>query len=275
MDWKPLTVKVDDSVKSPVRQIFVKHLDADDLESPQNILQVINVPIYVNEAALRHLFAQCGKIEDIRFTPTLSDIPSSGIGSTSKFFKDEKKYAMNRVAHIYFADSEGPKAAIQLDSDEERVIYPSGCKYRPLFGLQKMMKDYNDSIFDPQEVQKEIDEYMAEYDRQKGQLKKQAIQAQEPDEDGWIKVTRHGKTKNKVHQVDNYNPNKVNLTKKQKLRGDARRKKMKKMKKEDSKFYKFTVRDEKMSRISSLQKKFEEDKKRLATIKQDRKFKPE
>jgi ribosomal RNA-processing protein 7 len=50
--------------------------------------------------------------------------------------------------------------------------------------------EYNSNIVNPVELQKEIDEYMAEYDKKVAEEEARLKAASQPDEDGWVTVTK-------------------------------------------------------------------------------------
>jgi len=106
----------------------------------------------------------------------------------------------------------------------------------------------------------------------------------EPDEDGWVTVSRHTgrkpvvtrSLKAQVFYLSQQKFKKVMqpyfiIIKQARLKAVAERKRKKK---ELSNFYKFQMKEEKIKRIDDLRSKFEADKEKQLKMKQDRKFKP-
>ena len=91
---------------------------------------------------------------------------------------------------------------------------------------------------------------------------KQAEDEAEPDEDGWVTISRHTSKKPVGGRSE-----------KAQARLKAIAEKKRKRKELDN-FYKFQMRDAKLKRIEDLKTKFETDKQKQIKMKQDRKFKP-
>ena len=86
----------------------------------------------------------------------------------------------------------------------------------------------------------------------------------QPDEDGWVTVTKKQKKpeKRKKSAEDDS----------KKGRGKKNRRKKKKV--ELTNFYSHQIKEDKMNNIRALREKFEEDKQKIAKMKQERKFRP-
>merc|ERR1719250_138392 len=101
--------------------------------------------------------------------------------------------------------------------------------------------EYNDQWRKEEEVKESIETFMVEADEEMG----------EPDEDGWVTVTRQDKKK----------PAAAKVAKEQEAeRGRGKKNRRKKKKLVLQNFYSHQVKEEKMDRIQELRKKFEEDK---------------
>lgn len=129
-------------------------------------------------------------------------------------------------------------------------------------GLAKWCSEYAANRPNPQKLQKEVDNFMLNYDKEK---KKEEEEAKEKegvaDEDGWITVTK--KTKKKVVQRTEQKQEwlKAKEAKKAKQR-------------EHVNFYAFQMKQSKRDYIADLRRKFEEDKQKIAAMKAARRFKP-
>ena len=60
-----------------------------------------------------------------------------------------------------------------------------------IFLFQEWINNYRNQFIDSKELQKEIDEYLKTYDENKSNEEKKAKEGfNQPDEDGWITVTK-------------------------------------------------------------------------------------
>jgi len=112
------------------------------------------------------------------------------------------------------------------------------------------------------EMEKRAEEFMDAFNKEKdNETKREKEMEGVPDEDGFIKVTRHGKNKG------------LKRTEETEKRGHEHIRSRKK-KNELKDFYTFQYREEKRKNIADLQAKFEEDKKKVKEMKIARKFRP-
>ncbi|GFX21907.1 ribosomal RNA-processing protein 7 A [Trichonephila clavipes] len=102
---------------------------------------------------------------------------------------------------------------------------------------------------------------MKEYDTNLENEKQQEKEKEEPDEEGWVTISKYSK-KPKIPRIEGVN-----------------KRILYKMKAAQSKqtelaFYKNQLRNAKMDEIMELRKKFEKDKAKIALLRSNRKFKP-
>lgn len=142
------------------------------------------------------------------------------------------------------------KSLEPLSSDEHPVTT----------GLVKYIQDYNSSIMDPTQLQKEVNAFITQFDKQ--EVNRQVKEKQQKDdEEGWTVVTKRSR-----------NPG---LSRKESVEIKIAEKLRKKEKKKNIRnFYTFQIRESKMNHVTKLREKFEEDKKRIEAFKKSRKFKP-
>ncbi|KAL8569509.1 hypothetical protein ACOMHN_002056 [Nucella lapillus] len=105
-----------------------------------------------------------------------------------------------------------------------------------------------------------LTEKIAKYNR-KEKEKEEAAKNPEPDEDGWVTVTRVGKNKGapRTEAEDRRVKGKDGLKRKHKV---------------SLNFYSFQRRESKKQRIEELQRQFREDRSAVAQIKKERRFRP-
>lgn len=233
-----LALKFDANSKIYHHIFIKKHTvhKTDDSKPLGRTLFVLNIPPYATEDSVKHVFSVAGVVQSV----VLCEGDDHGFKTGYIVFK--KSSSLSRAWRL--------KKLPPLSSDEHPV----------LVGLQKYIRDYNNSIVDPAQLQKEVDTFMAEYDK-KLEAEKQNAKGQNVDEDGWTVVTKKGR-----------NPG---LSRKESVESKIAQKLQKKQKKKRlENFYTFQVRESKMNHIVKLREKFEEDKKRIEAFKKSRKFKP-
>ncbi|KAI1286003.1 Ribosomal RNA-processing protein 7 -like protein A [Halotydeus destructor] len=268
--YKPFPVKYSAS-SNVVRQLFIKvHLSKELVSKKPDgrTLVVLNVPPLVTEACLKNLFGNYGPVDKVIFQSEVSDcLPKH---EDSKFFLSPSQPSPESysVAYLVFKNEKSLKDIMTTIPEEPLILFPrkvEGCKL--VAGVKLWAKQYNDSLIDPKALQQEVDDYMAVHDKIVEDEKQREKEAENvPDEDGWVKVTKHGKRKL------NQNSDVIDAA----ILSQAEKKRVKREKamKSMAHFYTHTGREGKLNKLSELKVKFEEDKKRIATLKSQRKFKP-
>ncbi|KAM3597992.1 uncharacterized protein V6R79_012185 [Siganus canaliculatus] len=228
---------------------------------PDRTLFVLNIPPYCSEAVVKELFSQFGSVESAE----LKDHPSSSQESgpkLSKFFKPAAKQGF-KVGYVVFENSSSLTAAKSHPHDVPLVV---STEERPVnTGVQKWIQEYTKSIILPNKLQRIVDSFMEQHDKQKEEeaerLKKEAEQQQE-DEEGWVKVTKGAKgAKGRPHSE---------AANQKTLQKEIRKKKRKEL----LNFYTWQHRNTQKEHIAELRKKFEEDKQKIALLRAQRKFRP-
>ncbi|KAL6255128.1 hypothetical protein P5V15_013458 [Pogonomyrmex californicus] len=239
--FKTLWIRFD-ADSSDKHQLFFKEHSVrnQEPEYPKNqTLFVLNVPPYATVDCLKHEFAKlCGSVRSVTF-------------SNAKGFKN---------AYIVFKKESSLDKAMELSKD--CVITLNNNENVCCTGLEKWCKEYNDALCDEQLLKKEIEEYVASYDKQVKDRIAQEKAAKEDDE-GWVTVTS-GKKRGQ------FAPSRKESTIGKVQQKEEQRKKKKQL----LNFYTFQIRETKKQNLAELRKKFELDKKRLQELKQKRTFKP-
>lgn len=111
--------------------------------------------------------------------------------------------------------------------------------------MDQLLKQYNKSIVDVVELKKQVKKKLDKYENSLKEAKKPSHEEQD---DGWIKVHHKGS------------------------RGDPKKRKKKKDDKTLLNFYAFQVKEGHIKKYKELLEKFEDDKRRLAKMREQRKF---
>ncbi|XP_028395115.1 ribosomal RNA-processing protein 7 homolog A-like [Dendronephthya gigantea] len=251
--FQTIRVKFDKSTKANHIMYLKSHSSRGEDECTPNgrTLFVLNVPPYCTKVALRGVFAGCGAIQKIY----IQKQPGPVKENKKSFFNLNAKIMGFKVAYIVFKRESSLQNALQLDSSEIRYF---STDEKPIdTGINKWCKEYASNYPNATKLQKEIDEFMKEFDKNQEEEKETAKRLQsEPDEEGWVTVGKGGRKSG---------AKKVEAT-------DLPEKKKKKM--QQLYFYNFQQRETRREHIAQLRKKFEEDKEKVARMKAARKFRP-
>ncbi|KAL1963220.1 hypothetical protein VTN77DRAFT_8545 [Rasamsonia byssochlamydoides] len=247
-------------------------------------LFLVNIPIDTTETHLRHLFAvqlSAGRVERVEFEgvpikeQAISPAPQ-GFGGTKKRKRVSAVELQNELAEInlpstwdrqlhvsgshavvVFVDKPAMelslKAARKASKNGTTIVWGEGIEDRvPPLGV-KRYKTHNSLRYPPRdELLRIVNEYMTIFTQaEEARAREAARKAQQPDEDGFITVTR-GPKNNSVAREEEIKE----LIEKQKKREAGL---------ED--FYRFQTREKRKERQNELLKKFEEDKKKIEEIK--------
>ena len=101
-------------------------------------------------------------------------------------------------------------------------------------------------------------------DEKREDVKSKAEEEAEPDDEGWVTISRNSKKKSTIG---------AGRSEKVKARLKAREAKKRKNR-ELRNFYKFQLKETKLKKLSDLREKFEVDKERQRKMIADRKFRP-
>ncbi|XP_067129576.1 ribosomal RNA-processing protein 7 homolog A [Centruroides vittatus] len=258
-EFRVVPLKVNETSIAIHYLFYKQHRVREQLESKpiDRTLFVVNVPPYCGHQSLKSIFSKCGSIEKIIIhqKPTLGNEEKPD----SKYFPKDKPIEGFCVAYIVFKKSSALKKCHILEESSPCCLTSDR---RLKVGIEKWCTEYNNNIPNIEELQKEIDVYMQQYDEKVEKEKQEAIEMEGvADEEGWITVSKH--SKKPVIRRTEVNEKKITA-----------KERKKRSKKNLLNFYTFQIRESKMKHIEELRKKFEEDKRRIELMKSKRKFKP-
>jgi len=224
-------------------------------------LFVVNVPPYMDEASMKRLFKDCGKMRRVFFHKR----PTPGVPEEdkSRFFPTAEPIQGYKVAYCVFTRPEALQTALALDLTRDSPPRLLSTDKHPFHaGVVRWQMEYNESVVDEAALKVEVDEYMASHDQRVTEEIRLAREREgQPDADGWITVTRHGKrpVARRTEGLD------------QRLKEKMKRKRAKQ---QMVNLYNFQIKDTKMAQLTKLREKFEEDKQKIGRMRAERKFKP-
>lgn len=219
-----------------------------DNRPPGRTLFVLNVPPFIDEKGLKNVFGKAGDIESVQ----LQEKPSA-----EKVTNSNLQNASFKVAYIVFSKKSELKNALSI-----KQLAPvcddntSACS-----GAIQWIKEYNSAIPNINKLKEDIEQFMTKYDEKTKDKIETEKSLGEADDDGWITVTRHSR--------------KPGFERKETVGNKIMaQEKNRQQKKELTNFYSFQIRESKMKHIITLRQKFEEDKKKIALLKESRRFRP-
>ncbi|CAJ0954533.1 unnamed protein product, partial [Mesorhabditis belari] len=128
----------------------------------------------------------------------------------------------------------------------------------------ELCEQYRDLFKPTEEMQKGVEEYVSQYDKQIAEERRLArLGHTQPDEEGWITVTKASRKKARAIKLKAGENTIIGSLKNQS-----------KKKEPAVPFYSFQIKQSKLEKMEELQAKFEDDKKRIANAKANRKFNP-
>lgn len=243
------------------------------------VVLIFNVPPWCNEPHLKSVLSEsCGGVKALIFLQTKAETESwcsptpppistivgddvDDVAVESPYFKRKTEVKFHDAIVVFkSADSVG---RLMARKKEQPLVLQNETR-QPLLGMRRWISDYKSRIItDWDHFQKDLDDYMMKYDAKKeGEDAKLKEIGEEADEDGWVTVTSKSKKSARKQQNNHKND-----------RSKAKAKAIGK-KKELLNFYKFQKKERKEDLIQNLREKFEEDKKRVALMRAERKFKP-
>ncbi|OWR41461.1 putative rRNA processing protein RRP7 [Danaus plexippus plexippus] len=254
-DFKALDLKVNKDSVSPHVIYFKEHTVREHTSDKPSgrTLFIINVPPYADERGLANAFREAGKVVSV----ILTSRPNSSETKIDTFLGEPTKSGSFKVCYLVFSKVADLDKALKLTELQPM----NSSEHQIKVGISKWLDEYNNSIQHPKALKSKIESFMQDYDKKMASQQEQEKELEKEDDEGWVTVTKGGKIQSfaRTEKVKNKIMEKEEKNKKRK---------------ELKNFYTFQIRESKMKHIVSLRQKFEEDKKKIAQIKQSRRFKP-
>ncbi|KAI5785960.1 ribosomal RNA-processing protein 7-domain-containing protein [Geopyxis carbonaria] len=252
-------------------------------EQDSRSLFLVNIPVDSTVYHIRTLFTDIGGglVESVIFL----DENTSFINKPSLTDSKKRKYSdgvsnpddklaliespWNRQLHkpgtnaiVAFVDRKSCDAAlsaVEKCGKSVTATWSDGMRTVPALGSQRYMSFHDLRYPDPAILQASVDSFMADYATEEEEaMRNLARRRKEPDEDGFVKVTRGGGRAAPLTQERAQALLETKRKKEIELKG----------------FYRFQIREERKSRQQDMLVEFEKDKKLVQERKSMRKFKP-
>jgi len=245
-----------DSSCTACHSMFIKRHSAKGNSStpPERTLFAVNIPPYCGEEGIKNVFKDCGAISEVYLMSQPGPIPTNYNSDSIVFQVDRYKAKPFQVAYVVFKHASSVGRALALSPSDWQFISTEDNPIKT--GMEKWIAEYPAKYPDQTKMQNEVDEYMRNYDQQELEAAQASKEAADADGDGWVTVP---------------STRKQPLTEKKKTKKNEKKKKKEK---ELMNFYMFQQREQKRDKIADLRRKFEEDKKKIVQMRQQRRFKP-
>ncbi|CAH0693903.1 unnamed protein product [Spodoptera exigua] len=254
-DFKAVQLKLTKSSVAPHTVYLKEHVVREHTaDKPQGrTLLIVNVPPYADDKGISNAFSEAGTVQSVQ----LCLKPSTAEVKSIKKFLPDPSITTFKAAYIVFKKVAELDKALKLTE-----LQPMNSEDHQIkTGIKKWIEEYNNSIVLPKLLKENVETFMKEFDANTQKENKKEKELEQEDDEGWVTVTKRGKVQSfaRSEKVEN----KI-------MQKEEKNKKRKELKN----FYTFQIRESKMKHIVSLRQKFEEDKKKIAQIKQSRRFKP-
>ncbi|KAN0112890.1 Ribosomal RNA-processing protein 7 (RRP7) domain containing protein [Hyaloscypha variabilis] len=267
-------------------------------------LFVVNVPIDSTVAHLRAVFATlvgAGRVEDVTFEHERKTmVPSREVVTVGKASKKRKRGSKGgednggaelpqiwdrelrrsgSTAVVVLVDAKSVELALKAvrklhksskkekEKDRSWPVWGEGLEgKKPKLGSARYLAHHKLRYPDATVLKMNVDAFMTEFNRKEEErTKKEKRMRNMPDEDGFVTVTRGGRT----------GPARSEEAEQKKKEMDEKERK-KREELQSAGFYRFQVREQRKAEQGELVKKFEEDRKRVGAMKEKRgRFRPE
>ncbi len=270
---RTLKVKFDITHETVREVLFCEHRTA--TPSPEKPLMrtlfLSKVPTWATEDSLARIFSCNGPVQKVY----LSVNASPGVDPLDDERADELKRYLHTVRHeagfkygyVVFEKPLSMKKAIN-EMDLSHPFILSTTENPIVTGLKKWKREFKSRILPDSKVddlKAEIDTYIKNMDEKADEVKRKAEEEAEPDDDGWVTISRKSKKKSTIG---------AGRSEKVRARMKAREAK-KKRNLELRKFYKFQLKETKLKKLDELRERFQAHRKvQEKTMPSDRKFKP-
>eukprot|EP00743_Colponemidia_sp_Colp-15_P008403 GILK01009130.1.p1 GENE.GILK01009130.1~~GILK01009130.1.p1 ORF type:complete len:282 (-),score=59.91 GILK01009130.1:197-1012(-) len=229
-----------------------KKSEASMLPSDRTLF-VTNLPDTISEDDLAQIFSACGAIEKIYIKHIRKPLPDGQE-------LEEGSFKVISFAHIVYQNAKSAKKALTSLILQN---YVPTLTLLPQDGVKNWLLAYYKARPGTAQLQSKVDQFMQDFESQERKAKmEEEAKKNLRDEDGFITVGKAGASDGTVffqaaapeHVVTN--------------------KKKKKKTKELTDFYRFQQREAKREELADLRRKFEQDKSKIAKMRESRRFKP-
>lgn len=249
------------SDRSTWHQLFIKEHSNKKRSDPDlplgKTLFVLNVPPYVQAEHLSAGFATAGEVSHVVLADRKGnrfDLPNPS-AVASRCFNAAPQTNSFKSAFVVFRSTKALRNALLLN---EVLLYRND-RTILVTGVVKWQREHAEALPDEKAIEAEVEQYMDAFEMTEAE-QRVAERQQEVDEDGWQTV--------KKGRGAGFEQKESTLKRLEDKLEEGKKKK------ELQNFYTFQIRDSKRQHVVGLRKRFENDKRKIESMKQARHFKP-
>lgn len=249
-----MELKITEESKNPHFIYFKEHSIREQNEDKPSgrTLFLVNIPPYADENGIKNAFTEAGKITSVKLMLKPTNMPEEFL----KFMPEPPKPAF-RIGYIVFSKVSELDTALKL----KKLQPMNNSNHKVKYGMAKWINEFNSNIHQTIVLKKKVQLFMDRADRTMLKTAARFKKLEEEDDEGWMTVTRGGKVSSFARSE------KVQDKIMAKEESGRKRKELKN-------FYSFQIRESKKNHVVALRQKFEQDKRKIAQIKESRRFKP-
>ncbi|OQR68217.1 ribosomal RNA-processing protein 7A-like [Tropilaelaps mercedesae] len=240
---------------SGAHEVFIK---VDSSEGPDRVhrprrktLFIVNIPPWMTSKDILYL---------LRPSEPTQLIVQMEAGPHKPMSDDElATYCGFRVAYAVYKDKAEVTQVMTRRGRGEVII--SQDRGTEMVGLRRWLDAYTRRWVPLHELEERVTHAIKQHEQLLEEERRKAKQLEKPDDDGWITVTKHSKRPviPRMEAVQN------RVLEKERAKDTKRRLES---------FYAFQAKRSKLDKLQELRRKFEEDKRKIALMKAQRKFRP-
>eukprot|EP00123_Amoebidium_parasiticum_P022853 comp9638_c0_seq1/m.4659 comp9638_c0_seq1/g.4659 ORF comp9638_c0_seq1/g.4659 comp9638_c0_seq1/m.4659 type:complete len:260 (-) comp9638_c0_seq1:199-978(-) len=238
-----------------IHYLYGREHQAKNEEHPEKkTLFVANIAPVFDEGTVKHIFQSFGSVKHVQIS-SLAQQRHHNTLAKKLYHPNPDAEDSVLFAHVVFKSEKGLAAALQVD-DQSPVIDAS--EHVKGASLAEWVEECR-AVPRMEHLEDQVDAAMRLFEAREEQRREQLeAQRNQPDEEGWITVS-YGRKRSEIDAEPDKEKEKKKQEKKEKVMLN---------------FYRWQQREARRDQIADLRRKFEEDKKKIASMRQARKFKP-
>eukprot|EP00116_Pleurobrachia_bachei_P006329 sb/3466591/ len=155
----------------------------------ETTLLILGCPSYFTDCCVQEAMSSYSDVVNISSQARPSQIPKFHPPNPSQFFRDSAESTEFRVVYVNFNSAASLQSVLSSISVMAKPVFVSELKSKPLLGLKRWQSEQQ--YPDEAQLRAECEQYMAEFNtREKLKMQHEKEMAENPDEDGWVMVTK-------------------------------------------------------------------------------------
>ena len=193
-DFRVLTLKFSTEQKHGHQLFFKPHnVRAEEPLKPRDrTLFLANIPPWATVEAVTRIFQRNGPIEAVYFQhePSVGPPPLPSLDSHFPDPASPYNFASGfRFGYVVYKVPQGVRNAMTKMEVEEPVV--ASTKEQPILtGVKRWTREYNSKFVDEEKLMESVTSHIEDYDRKVAEARLLDEGLSQPDEEGWVTVTK-------------------------------------------------------------------------------------